>query len=204
MLNKYNKNKILDEIGNAYLDDDTIVSLFNQIYDNKKSVIAQYVLDCLSCELNILQMKRLAVVRNLSNNEVLLAYNISCLWNSLHAKESNNWSLSSIVKKKSQHINNLINKDVFSNNTCNINKMHAKQEHCKDENYPEKIYDAALSGRKALEPTSEQLSILCQSPEYAALYCINVLNRKNDILELAIMKDPYWWQVYQNWTNAPK
>lgn len=222
MSNKYNKNKILDEIGNISLDDATIVALFNEINEGKNSEAAQFVMDCVSCELDILQMKRLANARNLSNKEVLLAYKMSRL---MTTKESSCWanSWTDLINKQSEFIKKSnINKNTniksinfFSPDNAydNIHKAYVKKvdECCEvnnvyscDNTSPERVYDKALSKRKMLEPSKEQLSILANSPQYAALYCINVLNRRHDALELAIMRDRYWWQVYQNWINAPK
>lgn len=217
MSNKYNKNKILDEIGNIRLDDATIVALFNEINEGKNSEAAQFVMDCVSCELDILQMKRLANARNLSNKEVLLAYKMSRL---MPTKESSCWPNSWADNKPTKFLNiqsgdiktihSLLSPD---NAYDNIHKAYVKKvDKCcevKNENFhddasPERVYHKALSKRSMLDPSKEQLSILANSPQYAALYCINVLNRRHDALELAIMRDRYWWQVYQNWVNAPK
>lgn len=201
-----NKNLILDEFKDVILNDKEITQLFSE-WESYDSSVAQFIRDCVAHDLNILEMKRLAIARGLTNKEVLLAYKVdqkvrTCIWNKYFNKDATECAVQ-------QNKNSIKYMEDCLTKPPSFIKDYVGTPDCSPEDTARICYERLLEHHVKSQATEEELQLILKSPKYTVMYAMNIMTdsyrrqHEQQIYEGAI-KAPYWWGVYQNWFRSPR
>lgn len=223
MLNPDKKKQVQNELADApQLDAPRLEQLFADLYAIQDKEVARFIKDCLACNLGIMDMKRLALIRGFtSNKEVLLAYEIAngnsrdafshwiktapIIWKN---DACDNKGTSKSKFKDFKDYLNVLNKTYINTQSENLSSNKPALLGSDNEEMARIAYEFCYFINKkepyiGLNKMLDLEEVIKQSPKYSFLYACNVLEAPWPEAEKSIQRDGFWWGKYTSLFKKP-